>query len=281
MIDFRAMTLADVPFGLQLCRLAGWNQTPADWQRFIALEREGCFIASRDGKPAGTACVFTFGPVAWVAMVLVHPAQRGGGIGTAMMKHAIGWADARGIASLRLDATALGRPIYEKLGFTADYDFARYEGVPLPPARETYAAAMAFNDDDMASCVALDSAAHATQREALVRPLLRESHSARVTRNDTGDVTGLITWRPGHNATQIGPCIASDAAAGVVLLNAAAAAVGDGPVFVDIADENAAAVAWAAERGLTRQRPFVRMTRGVKVNDHPSRIFASSGPEKG
>jgi len=281
MIDIRTMTHDDVRFGLQLCRLAGWNQTPADWQRFIALEPEGCFVARRDGAPAGTACVFRFGRVAWVAMVLVHPDHRGGGIGTAMMRHAIDWADDRGITSLRLDATALGRPIYEKLGFTADYELARYEGVPLVPAKDKYASVRQLDVEDVQHCIALDASTHATQRAALIQPLLRETHTARVVQRDSGDLAGFVTWRPGHNATQIGPCIADDSEAGVALLNAAAAAVGDGPVFVDIADDNLAAVAWGKTCGLTRQRPFVRMTRGVKLNDHPSRIFASSGPEKG
>lgn len=275
------MTHDDLSFGLQLCRLAGWNQTPADWQRFIKLEPEGCFVASNDGRDAGTACVFTFGPVAWVAMVLVHPDQRGGGIGTAMMRHAIDWADDRGITSLRLDATALGRPIYEKLGFTADYELARYEAVPLVPAKDRFASVRPVYVDDVQHCIALDASTHETQRAALIQSLLREPHIARVVQRDGGGLAGFITWRPGHNATQIGPCIADDAEAGAALLNAAAAAVGDGPVFVDIADDNVAAVAWAEECGLTRQRPFVRMTRGIKVNDHPSRIFASSGPEKG
>lgn len=39
MIRIRAMSLADVPLGLRLKEQAGWNQTEADWVRFIEMER--------------------------------------------------------------------------------------------------------------------------------------------------------------------------------------------------------------------------------------------------
>ena len=40
------------------------------------------------------------------------------------------------MTTIRLDATALGRPIYEKLRFAPDYELARFEG-RAPEARES------------------------------------------------------------------------------------------------------------------------------------------------
>ena len=89
---------------------------------------------SSEGSPVGTVMTSRFGPVAWVAMMLVEERFRGRGIGRALMVHALSDLDARAIRSVRLDATPLGRPLYESLGFIAETTYTRFEGT-LPPAQ--------------------------------------------------------------------------------------------------------------------------------------------------
>jgi hypothetical protein len=38
----RLMTVNDVPEAMQLKDAAGWNQTSADWARFLSANPEGC-----------------------------------------------------------------------------------------------------------------------------------------------------------------------------------------------------------------------------------------------
>ena len=83
MIRVRPVTTADLPLGLGLCRAAGWNQTEADWRRFLDLQPDGCFVAELDGAAVGTTTTCVFGRVAWVAMVLVAGPARGRGVGAA------------------------------------------------------------------------------------------------------------------------------------------------------------------------------------------------------
>jgi hypothetical protein len=54
MIRLRPLTAADLPLGLRLCGAAGWNQTEADWRRFLDLQPDGCFVAELDGTAVGT-----------------------------------------------------------------------------------------------------------------------------------------------------------------------------------------------------------------------------------
>ena len=51
------MTSADIPLGMTLSQQAGWNQTRADWRRFLALEPGGCFVGELDGRPKNTNAV--------------------------------------------------------------------------------------------------------------------------------------------------------------------------------------------------------------------------------
>ncbi len=55
MLRVRPMSAADVPLGLRLRGQAGWNQTEADWRRFLGLQPDGCFVAELDGAPEQVA----------------------------------------------------------------------------------------------------------------------------------------------------------------------------------------------------------------------------------
>src|SRR6516162_4176250 len=112
MIHIRPMTAADLPLGLRLSQQAGWNQTTADWRRFLDLQPTGCFIAEWDATPAATLTTCIFGSVAWIAMVLVEESLRRRGLGQALLHHALSFLEQEGARSVRLDATALGRPLY-------------------------------------------------------------------------------------------------------------------------------------------------------------------------
>ena len=54
--------------------------------------------------------------------------QRSRGVGRALMEHALAFLDAADVATVRLDATPLGRPLYERLGFIEQFQLARYAG---------------------------------------------------------------------------------------------------------------------------------------------------------
>lgn len=129
MIRIRSMTPADLALGMRLSGQAGWNQTEADWRRLLALGGEGCFVAEWAGHPAGTTVTCIFEAIAWIAAVLVDEALRRRGIGAALVEHALKYLDGRGATIARLDATPLGRPVYERLGFAAEYELVRMQGV--------------------------------------------------------------------------------------------------------------------------------------------------------
>ncbi len=124
----RRMTPDDLPFANALRQAAGWNQTLEDWRRFLDLEPEGCFVAMWHGEPAGTATTLVHGPdLAWIGMVLVRPKVRRLGIGRALLLHCIDHLRARGIRCVKLDATPLGKPVYERLGFKEEWMSSRWE----------------------------------------------------------------------------------------------------------------------------------------------------------
>lgn len=279
MIQLRQMTIGDVSLGMRLKNQAGWNQIEADWRRFLALEPDGCFVAELDGKPVATTTTCVFDSVAWIAMVLVDEPARHQGIATRLVDHAVRYLEGRGVETVRLDATPLGRPVYERLGFVAEYELVRLQGTgsaAVPDASVDLAV-----PDDFSAAVTLDRQISGTDRSRLLEAMYRERPTAARVLLDGSRTIGYAMLRAGSRATQIGPAAALTADAGCALLDWAFQQCDGQGVFVDIPCDNQHAIDWANGKGLETQRPFSRMYRGRPVQDKVVHLWASSGPEKG
>ncbi|MCL5278393.1 MAG: GNAT family N-acetyltransferase [Planctomycetes bacterium] len=274
------MTIADIPLGLKLARQAGWNQIETDWRRFLTMQPDGCFVGELDGTAVATTAAFIFGPVAWIAMVLVDIDSRRKGVATTLLKHALEFLDGQGVKTVRLDATAAGQPVYEKLGFVPEYPLSRYVGTPKPSPKSAALMLPPTIGRQLKAIAAFDCEMTATPREKMLARLFEESPDLTRVLYREGRVEGYVTGRRGANATLIGPCIAT-AHAGPVLLNEALSRCAGQPVFIDVPRDNAPAIEIVENSGLTVQRHFTRMCRGARIQDHVEAIWASSGPEKG
>jgi GNAT superfamily N-acetyltransferase len=275
----RGMTVADIPLGMRLKEQAGWNQVESDWRRLLDLQPDGCFVAELDGVPAGTVTTCRFGLVAWVAMMLVDKSFRSHGIGRALMSRALNDLDSAGIRTIRLDATPLGRPLYESLDFVPEATFARYVGI-LPPADEPPKLNGMRASDVVEGLTALDLHVTGTDRGRLLLRLADEYPSSLRVAIEAGEIAGFLLARPGSKSRRIGPCIASERA-GPLLLDDARRMYAGEEVTIDSPIDNAPAVALAGSWGLGVSGLLTRMGRGAAVKEDLNRLWASAGPEKG
>lgn len=280
-IIVRPLTSTDLPLGMRLKSAAGWNQTEADWRRALSLDPQGSFVGQLDGADVGTVASVTFGPVAWIGLMLVDPAARGRGVGKRLMLAALEYLDRRGVMTVRLDATPQGEPLYRQLGFAADFLLHRWSGRPQTRESKIPSEIAPIGPANLSAVAQLDRQITRTDRSPLIAALLDETpRLAHLVRRDDR-VAGYLLSRAGTNATQIGPCLADDPDAGAALLRFALARLADQPVFIDIPEVNEPARAIAQEHGLAIQRPLQRMTRGAKVAEQAEKIWAAFGPEKG
>jgi GNAT superfamily N-acetyltransferase len=273
------MTPKDVPFGMSLKEAAGWNQLDADWHRLVVLEPDGCFLAEFDGQPAGTVVACRFDDIGWIAMMLVNASRRRIGIGRALMLAAIDWLESLQVVSIRLDATPLGEPLYDSLGFRTDATVFRYSGISRgAPARGSVQPLRSDRLDEIAD---LDRLATGTNRRRLLERWASEDPHAFQIHVESGRPLGYLWSRPGSRARQIGPCVAITEDAGHRLLADALNTWVNHELFIDIPEVHSSARALAERAGLSVARRLTRMTRGPKVAERLDRIWASSGPELG
>ncbi len=273
------MTAADVPLGMRLKTQANWNQCEADWRRFLDMQPDGCFVAELDGVPVGTTTTCLFGPVAWIAMVLVDASMRGRGVGTALMRHALAFLDQCAVTTIRLDATPLGQPLYERLGFRVDYRLARYEGIPGNDEAPFAGPVRAAQPEDMDDLCQFDQTVSGTDRRKFLKRLYDEQpEEVRILR-EGGRLRGYVIARAGARAWQLGPCLADED--GAMLLDDVWCRHEGQRIYLDVPADHIAATRWARERKLQMQRPLVRMSRGPRVREGLARLWTSSGPELG
>ena len=284
MIRIRPMIADDLSLGMRLTSQAGWNQVVTDWQRFLAMQPDGCLIAELDGVAVGTTVVTAFDAVAWISMVLVEQSFRGRGVGKALMNRAVQVAEELGCTTIRLDATPLGQPLYESLGFVPQYELTRYAGVAGPIGAASLLAPKMLRragSEDMPAILAVDREATGTRRGRFLFLLFAEDPAKFHVVENLGRIIGYLAVRPGSNARQLGPCIAKTHEAGSALLADALGRHAGSRVYWDLPSSNSGAVGLAQSAGLSPQRQFLRMCRGEAVTDDIARLWASSGPELG
>jgi GNAT superfamily N-acetyltransferase len=277
----RCMRLEDIPAAMLLKHSAGWNQTEQDWANILALEPEGCWVYEAEGKVAGSTTAVCYGQdLAWIGMVLVSPAFRGRGFGRALMEHALRFLEQRRVRVVRLDATDMGRPLYEKLGFRDECAVERWTAaaVEKPGSQHPLDSGSL---ESVAEVAGLDRTAFGADRSAVLARLLACFPAERLRARNA-----FAMARPGSTAHFIGPCVAADAATARGLLETLLSRhIGEG-VFWDILPENEEAVRMAVEFGFQRRRRLMRMVLGDEefcnaTSGDAALQFATAGFEYG
>ncbi len=266
----RGLTLEDIPAATELSSLAGWNQTAEDWRVLIELDPEGCFASEVDGKLAATTTLLCYGTrLAWVGMVLTKPEYRRRGLARNLMAQALERVRELQIATVKLDATDLGQPLYESLGFRTEQVVERwaYPGMPSAPSVETATGL----SERMAG---LDAEACGVDRLRLLHQLA-ERNSPLVNEE------GYLFSRSGRVSSYIGPCVARNPESARELVDLCVRTNAASNWFWDLLPESRNAVEVARDLGFTPQRRLLRMVKGADLKGREEMIYAIAGFEFG
>ena len=272
------MAAEDIPAGMRLCHAAGWNQLEEDWRVFFQSSGSGAFLGEKEGSVVGTVAFMRYDSLAWIAMMLVDPQERGAGIGAQLMDHALSaLSDARCVG---LDATPLGEPLYRRCGFVNEYGMVRTKAT-VEAARFEMATGHArrMTLEDLSDMLARDREVFGADRGPLLAGLFHRAPECAWIVKDTA-VRGYCFGRPGRLYQQLGPVVAEDRATARDLVAHCLSKL-DGKLFViDAPRLDREWIAWLESVGFTEERPFVRMfRRGHTHPGSPARQYAITGPE--
>lgn len=281
MPDICIMTAADIAFAVSLTDRESWGNISADFERLIALEPNGCFIAREKGERVGMISTTTYGDYAFVGSLIVLPDRRSRGIGEALMRHAVEHLQSIGIACIELDATFPAAPLYRRIGFRDKYLSLRF----LRPAGNDSASdsppAPVGNIDHLIDTVPdIDKRLTGLDRSRVLTRLVTEYPESVFAKASPVPGGYAIAYPRSGNRVSIGPLVAADDSTAEYILDRIIGSYASRDIGVGMPETQLSASDMLRKRGFLYQPPSLRMYRGQRrrYEDH---IYAIVSAEKG
>ena len=278
-INIRLLFESDITAAMRLKEAAGWNQTEEDWRRLLLLDPDGCFAAVKDGRLVGTTTTTTYGnDLAWIGMVLVDPQERRQGIATKLIKVAMDYLNGK-VATVKLDATAQGKPVYERFGFQVESRVERWSGTMKTRDAET---SNVLDHEAIRELLALDRLAFQSDRSKLIETLIDDACVPPVLlRAADGTLGGYALARRGTNGDYVGPVVAKAPQYVEPLLDQVLSRLPGRRVYIDFNTESSAGASVLSDRGFVKERDLIRMSAGIPREKTSPLVIAIAGPEIG
>lgn len=275
-LALRSMTQDDVVAVHALSKAEQWPHRLEDLADMLAVgsglvaEMGGEIAASTMWWAAGDRC-------ATLGMVIVARTHRGAGLGRIVMEAALDRIGARlgNDATILLNATEEGVPLYRKLGFAGIAEILQHQGasfaaplIPLAPGERI----RPLGTQDAGRVAALLEGATGLARPAMMELLLDKAHGIVLDRD--GEPTGVALFRRFGRGYVIGPVVAPDEVRAQALIAQWLGSRSGEFTRLDIAGDGKLG-AWLEDLGIVRVGRVVTMVRGPEpICDGPARSFA-------
>lgn len=241
-----------------------WNANAYDL--FMNYEGQSWFKPYQlvlDGRLVAFGLIWLSGDTAWLGWILVDKEFRQQGIGTTMTRFLTEQAIVQGAVKVILTATAMGFPIYRKLGFEQSGYYRFFRNERVKKYRYDTSAIRNMTQDDFEQVAAIDRLATGETRTALLSAFLPETL---VYVSSEGLVEGFFIEKLG-----IGYIAAASREAGrnLLLLHLRKARL------VVLPEDNTQAINWLLEKGYTETHRVPRMVlNGLEAPWNPEMIYS-------
>ncbi|MTW13575.1 GNAT family N-acetyltransferase [Pseudoduganella eburnea] len=254
------MTLPELEMVLEWAAAEGWNPGLSDAASFHAADPGGFLLGTLDGEPVASIFAVRYGSgFGFIGGYIVRPAFRGKGYGMQIWRAGMALLAGRNVA---LDGVPAQQANYARSGFRLAHRNVRYEGrgSTLPaPSR-----VLPLGAEDIDELLAYDRAFFPEDRVVFMRCWLQQLGSVMLGVREGGALLGYAVLRPCRNGFKVGPLCAESPDVADELLQALRGRVPeDEPIFLDVPEPNAAAVALAARHGMRACFETARMYTGA------------------
>jgi GNAT superfamily N-acetyltransferase len=255
------MRREDLALALDWAAAEGWNPGLSDAACFFAADPAGFLLAEAAGEPVGCVSAVRYGDgFGFLGFYIVRPGHRGQGHGLALWRAAMARLAP---GTVGLDGVVAQQANYRRSGFTLLHRNIRY-GAARPRAPEAAATPPIRPASDLPfdTLAAFDRRFFPAPRDAFLRAWLgAPGHIARIA-TGPGGLLGYGVLRPCREGSKIGPLFAEDGATARALFAALLDQAPPGPVFLDLPEPNADAIAMATEAGMAPAFETARMYAG-------------------
>jgi GNAT superfamily N-acetyltransferase len=259
-MEIRAMTLPELEVVLDWAAAEGWNPGWQDAASFYAADPGGFLLGTLDGMPAASIFAVQYGTgFGFIGGYIVRPEFRGQGHGMAIWRAGMARLQGRNVG---LDGVPAQQANYARSGFQLAHRNVRYggRGSGLPAEDRV----LPLGPQDIDDVVAYDRDFFPGNRAQFMRHWLQQEGSIALGLRDGGVLRGYGVLRPCRKGFKIGPlCAESPDVAEELMLALRGRVPLDEPVFLDVPEPNAAAVALAVRHGMRACFETARMYTGA------------------
>jgi ribosomal protein S18 acetylase RimI-like enzyme len=275
----RTMQRDEVALAVEWAAQEGWNPGLHDAQTFFRADPQGFFGGWLDGEPVASLSVVKYGgSFAFLGLYIVRPEFRGRGLGWALWQHGMASATGRQVG---LDGVVAQQDNYRKSGFTLAWKNVRYQGTGGAPG-EPDPRLVRLDALPFAVVHAYDQPFFPAERGAFLQAWIAQRDAAALGWVDHGTLHGYGVIRRCREGWKIGPLFADTEAIAQALFASLRSHAGPGePVFLDIPEPNASAVALVTRHGMRRVFETARMVTGVPPAVPMDRLYGITTFELG
>lgn len=284
MLDIRAMSRAEVNTLVEWAALEGWNPGHDDADLFWAHDPQAFIAAEQSGALVGGGAVTAYGTsFGFMGFFIMRPPFRGRGLGNMLWHARLQRLRARLApdATIGLDGVFNMQAYYARGGFVFSHRNLRFQGRARADVRAEPHDVVDARALSLRELAAYDRTCFPADRAQFLARWLHApaAHARACVRK--GRLAGFGVIRACREGAKIGPLFADDLDAARGLWHALAPCAGDGPVYLDVPENNAAAMALAAELGLAEVFGCARMYLGPPPLLSHERVFGVTTFELG
>lgn len=100
-----------------LMRAYRFSSRRRDLEAYLAAQPDGWFVIVDRGEIVAVAGALAYGSFCWLGLVATDPVRQREGLASKLSARLVAWAHDKGCKTIALEASAAGRPLYERLGF--------------------------------------------------------------------------------------------------------------------------------------------------------------------
>lgn len=270
-VEYRRMNEHDLEGAHRLSQALRWPHRLQDWKLIYKLGMG--YVAEADGNVVGTIMCWSHGTeFASIGMVIVDPDWQGRGIGRKLMAMAMAELGKR---SVLLFATASGKPLYDRLGFTQVGSIAQHQGSVFRPtlmALPSGERIRPLGARDGAKLAALCARAVGMPRATVLSSLMEVAECVVIDRYD--EMIGCAMLRRFGHGYAIGPVIAPDIERAKALISHWTGTYAGAFVRIDVPAASGLGP-WLDEQGVLQVDTVTIMVKGEPpLGDPAMRQFA-------
>ena len=281
-LTIRAMRRPEVDTLVEWAAGEGWNPGLHDAEIFWACDPAGFIAAELDGELIGGGSIVAYpGRFGFMGFFIVQPEHRSQGLGRRLWFHRRDRLLARlgEGATIGMDGVFTMQPFYADGGFVFSHRDLRFEGVG---SRGTPAGAVVdARSVPFEKLLACDSAHFPAPRADFLRAWIAQAGSRALAVPGPTGLRGFGVIRPCRQGYKIGPLFAADAEVAEMLFTGLADHAAGEPIYLDVPEPNADAMALAARHGMREVFGCARMYLGPPPALPQDQIFGVTTFELG